>query len=177
VSFLLVAVFSCPAWAGGKTAVPELTLEHQHPSGSFSFRTPEGWKVQPITNDGLEAWGGALGVRFRFELGEQGIDSWHANCIDDGLAPLPQADPGRKFDYEYVGGLFIDRRMLDTAHNTRYDAAVHGHRDWHQRTLTLVGAGQTMCIIAYAPQGAWRSRKSGAKATLDAVVGSVTFHR
>jgi hypothetical protein len=178
VSVLFVAVFSCSSWAGEKApAVPELTLEHKHPSGSFSFRTPEGWKVQPSVNDELEAWGGELGVRFRFKLGEDGLDALHADCIDEGLAPLSQADPGRRFDYEYVGGIFADRRVLDTAHSMRYDTAVHGVRDWHQRTLTLVGAGQSMCIIAYAPSAAWKGKKSAAKATLNAVMSSVTFPR
>ena len=178
MSVLFVAVFSCASWAGEKApAVPELTLEHKHPSGSFSFRTPEGWKVQPTVNEGLEAWGGELGVRFRFKLGEDGLDALHADCIDDGLAPLAQADPGRRFDYEFVGGIFADRRVLDTAHSMRYDTAVHGTRDWHQRTLTLVGGGQSMCIIAYAPQAAWKAKKSAAKATLNAVMSSVTFPR
>ena len=95
-------------------------------------------------------------MRFRFKQLEEGIDSWHADCIDDGLAPLAAADPGRRFDYEYVGGIFADRRVLDTGHSMRYDAAVHGHRDWHQRTLTLVGGGQSMCIMAYAPQAGQR---------------------
>lgn len=176
MSVLVVAVFSCPAWAGGKSAVPALTLEHQHPNGSFTFRTPEGWTVKPIANEGLEAWGGELGLRFTVQPGEQGLDSLHAACIDEGLAPLADMDPYRHYEYEYVGGLFADRRVLDTAHTVRYDAPVHGHRDWHQRTLTLVGGGQSLCIMAYAPTESWKG-KSTAKAVLNAVMGSVTFHR
>lgn len=176
VSLFAVAFFTCPAWAGGKAAVPELTLEHRHPLGNFSFRTPEGWVVKPILNDGLEAWGGDLGVRFIFQQGENGIDALHAVCIDEGLAPLADTDPGRRYEYEYVGGLFADRRVLDTAHTMRYDAAFHGTRDWHQRTLTLVGGGQSLCVIGYAPKAAWK-KGSEARTVLNAVMASLTFRR
>ena len=40
--------------------------------------------------------------------------------------------------------------------------------------LTIVGAGQTLCIMTYAPALVWKKSEE-ARALLDAVVGSITF--
>ena len=43
-----------------------------------------------------------------------------------------------------------------------------------QRNITIVGAGQTLCIMTYAPALVWKKSEE-ARALLDAVVGSITF--
>lgn len=177
VSVLALVALPAAAWAGGKPiAAPPLTLEHKHPSGAFSFRTPEGWKVQAVSADALEAWKDDLGVRFLYREGEYGYDSLHASCILEGLASSSAAEPHLKYEYDYIGGLLGDRRVLDSAHAMRYDAAVHGHRHWRQRTVTVVGGGLSLCIMGYAPVARWKSAPE-ARTVLDAVMASVTFSR
>jgi hypothetical protein len=173
--FALMVLSGSPAWAGRKPiAPPPLTLEHHHASGAFSFRTPEGWTVGSSASGALEAWSGDLGVRFVYSQGEAGYDSLHATCILEGLASPSAAEPRLKYEYEYVGGVLGNRRVLDSAHSIRYDEAVHGHREWRQRTVTVVGGGLSLCVMSYAPTGLG-SKTAEARAVLDAVMGSITF--
>lgn len=175
----LLALFLLPgpAWAGKKTtAPPPLPIEHRHASGAFTFRTPEGWTVEPGASGELEAWGGDLGVRFLFSNGEAGYDSLHATCIMSGLAPGSAAEPQFKYEYEYLSGLLGDRRVLDSAHTVRYDEAQHGHRDWRQRTVTIVGGGLSLCVMSYAPRALWK-KTPDARVLLDSVLASLTFRR
>jgi hypothetical protein len=177
VSLLALAMFPAPVWAGRKPIVPPpLTLEHRHPSGAFNFKTPDGWKVGAASPDAFEAWNGELGVRFLYHQGESGLDSLHATCILEGLAPLGASEPRLKYEYEYVGGVIGNRRVLDSAHSMRYDEAVRGGRDWHQRTVTVVGGGESVCVMSYAPATAWKKRPE-VRAVLEAVMGSLTFSR
>lgn len=175
VSLLALTVLSSSAWAGGKpVAPPALTVEHRHPSGAFSFKTPPGWTVNTTPSEALEAWGGDLGIRFLYREGEYGYDSLHADCILEGLSPSSAAEPMFRYEYEYMGGLIGERRVLDSAHSVRYDEAVHGHRHWRQRTVTVVGGGASLCVMSYAPRATWK-KKADARALLDAVMGSLTF--
>lgn len=174
VSLLALTALSSPAWAGGKPAAPPaLTVEHQHPSGAFSFKTPSGWTVTQASG-ALEAWGGDLGIRFLYREGEYGYDSLHADCILEGLSPSSAAEPQLRYEYEYIGGLIGERRVLDSAHAVRYDAAVHGHREWRQRTVTVVGRGVSLCVMSYAPRSIWK-KEAAARAVLEAVMASLTF--
>jgi hypothetical protein len=177
VSLLALAMLPGLAWAGRKpVAPPSLTLEHRHPSGAFTFRTPEGWQVAATPSGLMEAWSGDLGVRFDYQEGENGYDSLHATCILEGLSPAASAEPHFRYEYEYMGGLIGERRVLDTAHAVRYDGPVHGHRDWRQRTVTVVGGGLSLCVMSYAPTDVWKKTPQ-ARAVLDAVMGSLTFSR
>ena len=177
MSLLALVMLPAPTWAGKKEiAPPPLTLEHRHPSGAFTFRTPEGWKVQTLANGEIDAWGGDLGVRFAYQEGEVGYDGLHATCLLDSLAPMALADPRLTYEYEYMGGLIGDRRVLDSAQLFRYDDAVRGHREWRQRTVTVVGGGLSLCVMGYAPTAMWK-KTPGARATLDAVMGSLTFSK
>ena len=56
----------------------------------------------------------------------------------------------------------------------RYDSAIQGHQEWRQRNLTVVGAGQSLCIIVYVPAQVWKKSKAS-RALADAVVTSVTL--
>jgi hypothetical protein len=179
---VLLMVALCPeiGLAGGKAPVmlPTLTVEHQHPSGAFFFRTPEGWKVQPSPADpsALEAWGGDLGLRFLYRAGEAGYDSLHANCMLERLAGPMDTEPQVKYEYEYVGGVIGSRRALDSAFFVRYDQPRHGHRDWRQRTVTVVGQGDSLCVMSYVPRETWKSSPPS-RALVDSVLASVTFRR
>ena len=55
-----------------------------------------------------------------------------------------------------------------------YDSAVHGHKEWRQRNVTVVGGGHSLCAISYAPAPLWKKSKE-TRALLDAVLASVTL--
>jgi hypothetical protein len=178
VAAFAVAVPVGVASAGRKVPPPPpLPLEHTHPSGAFTFRTPEGWTLAPPTgrSDIMEVWGGDLGVRFLFRNGEEGYDTFHEVCKFERLAGPMDMSPQVRYEYEYIGGPIGDRRALDSAFEVTYDKAVHGHRVWRHRTLSVVGAGQSLCAVSYAPLAAAKSPKK--RAMLDAVLASVTFRR
>ena len=48
---------------------------------------------------------------------------------------------------------------LDSAFVVRYDAPVEGSAAWRQRNLTIVGGGESLCVIGYAPLPAWKKSK------------------
>lgn len=178
-AFLAVSLWPGSAWAGKKSppVPPPLPLEHKHPTGAFTFRTPEGWTVapSPANPDMLETGdGGDFMVRFRYRAGQDGLDTVHVDCMLERLAGPMATDPHVKYEYDFRGRVIADRVALDSAFVVRYDAPFHGQRDWRQRNLTIVGGGQTLCIMAYAPALVWKKSQE-ARALLDAVVGSVTF--
>lgn len=182
---LVRAVFMvalCPGilLAGRKAPEPPplLSVEHQHASGAFAFRTPQGWKVQPslAKPDAMEAWGGDLGLRFVYRAGEAGYDALHADCMLEWLAGPMDTEPRIKYEYEFVGGVVGNRRALDSAYVVRYDHPRHGHREWRQRTVTVVGQGDSLCVITYVPRQLWKSSPPS-RALVESVLGSVTFRR
>jgi hypothetical protein len=83
---------------------------------------------------------------------------------------FPQVD----YEYDFVGGEVGGRKALDSAFVVHYDAAVEGHRDWRQRNLTVVGGGESVCVIAYAPLPVWKKSKP-ARNLLTSVVASIEF--
>jgi hypothetical protein len=173
---LLVLAAGPAASAGKKAESPPLSLRHAHPSGAFSFRTPESWRVSstPSAPETLEAGGDDLLVRFTYRSGETGYDALHAVCMLERLAGPMETSGDVRYEYDYVGGPVGELRALDSVFTVRYDAPVRGHEEWRQRTLTVVGNGMSLCINAYAPARLWK--KSGqARALLDAVVTSVEF--
>jgi hypothetical protein len=165
------------AAAGEKAAPPELSREHLHPSGSFSFRTPEDWSVQPSpTNpNALEAGGGTLLVRFLYRADEPGFDSLHVTCMVERLAGAMAMHPQVKYEYDFLSGpVGNNHRALDSAFVVTYDEPILGHKQWRQRNVTLVGGGESLCIIAYSPLTMWK-KSPATRALLDAVVASLTL--
>ena len=47
-----------------------------------------------------------------------------------------------------------------------------GVRDWRQRNLTVVGGGESLCVIGYAPAADWKKSKE-TRRLLEAVLASV----
>lgn len=172
---LLTALLPAAAWAGKKHPPPDLSQEHVHASGAFSVRTPESWVLRSSSPEMLEVWGQGMGVRFVFRGEEAGYDSLHATCMLERLAGPMETEPQVAYEYDFVEGPFADRRLLDSAFSVSYDRPVRGHRQWRQRNVTIVGAGESLCVVAYAPLPLWR-RSSQARAVMNAVLGSVTFH-
>ena len=113
-------------------------------------------------------------VRFLYRRGEGGIDTTHVDCMLERLAGPMHTEPQVKYEYDFRGGVLANRAALDSAFVVRYDAPIRGQKDWRQRNLTLVGEGETICIMTYAPVPVWK-KSMEARSLLDAVLGSVTF--
>jgi hypothetical protein len=174
----LVGGGTSPTLAGKKSRPepPPLTQDHKHPSGAFTFRTPDGWSVRPTdpATGILEVAGGDLMVRFLYRAGEIGLDSLHVDCMDVRLAPPMETEPQVKYEYDFVGGPVADRRALDSAFLVNYDNPIQGHRAWRQRNVTIVGGGHSLCVMTYVPAAVWK-KSPQARATVDSILGSVTF--
>ena len=175
---MLAAVgVSVPLFAAGRDVIPPaLETEHTSPSGAFTFRTPAGWVVESSTGpETVNASGSGVRVRFVHRPGEHGYDSLHGACMLERLAPPIETSPVIKYEYDYIGGdIGNDQRALDSAFTIRYDGAVHGHKEWRQRNVTVVGGGHSLCAVSYAPASVWKKSKE-ARVLLDAVLASVTM--
>ena len=172
---LVAACAPVPAGAARKPdQAPVLDTEHASPSGAITFRTPAGWAVDARGGDPetVDATGDGVRVRFVHRPGEHGYDSLHGSCMLERLAPAAEISPVIRYEYDFVGASFGDRRALDSAFVVRYDAPVDGHKEWRQRNVTIVGAGSSLCAISYAPAGRWK-KSSATRALLDGVLGSV----
>lgn len=175
---VLLAVF-VPVFAAAakpEETPPALTREHLHPSGAFTYRTPEDWQVavSPTNPNAVETGGGGVLVRFIYRDGENGYDSLHVDCMLERLAPEMEQEPRIRYEYDFVGGVVGDRRVLDSAFEVRYLKPIGGYTQWRQRNVTLVGAGQSICAISYAPVPIWKKSKA-VRALLDAVLMSLVF--
>jgi hypothetical protein len=174
---LLVMLLPVASLAAKREAPPpDLPSEHVHPSGAFTFRTPRDWQVvvSPKDPNAVETGGGGLLVRFIFRAGEDGFDSLHVDCMLERLAPEMEQEPRVRYEYDFLSGVVGNRRVLDSAFEVRYLKPIGGYTTWRQRNVTLVGAGQSLCAISYAPAPVWKKSKE-ARALLDAVLSSVTF--
>ena len=154
---------------------PVLDTLHTSPSGAFSIRTPAGWAVegggdQPET---LNAAGSGLRVRIVYRSGEHGFDSLHGACMLERLSPPENVSPEVRYEYDFVGGSFGERRALDSAFVVKYDSPVFGYKQWRQRNLTVVGMGSSICAISFAPLPLWK-KSHEVRDLLDAVLGSVS---
>jgi hypothetical protein len=63
---------------------------------------------------------------------------------------------------------------MDSAFTVTYDAPIDGHTQWRQQNLTVVGKGESVCVIAHAPKSVWKKSKA-ARNLLTAIVGSIGF--
>jgi hypothetical protein len=174
---LATLLLAGPAWAGrAPVQAPPLPAEHAHPTGAFTFRTPADWKVVAVADrpEVTEAWGGGMGVRFVYQPGENGLDALHITCMLERLAAPMDMEPRVRYEYDFVGGAFGPARALDSAFAVRYDKPVQGHRDWRQRSLTVVGAGHSLCASTYVPAPVW-NKSAEVRALADAVLASVSL--
>jgi hypothetical protein len=172
-----LAIFLSPALgvAGGKVLpAPALTDEHRNPTGNVTFLTPPDWNVTVKDDTRIDAWGPDVGLRLVERQGEQGLDSFHVDCMMERLAPPMETEPQVKYEYDFIGGVVNNHRALDSAFAVRYDKEVRGHRQWRQRNVTLVGNGRSLCVVAYAPAAQWK-KSAESRALLDAVLKSVTI--
>jgi hypothetical protein len=173
----LAVASSAPAGAGDKVLAPaELPAVHMNASSTIRFHTPADWTVKSVPGQPeiTEARGGGLLLRILRRDGELGLDSLHVDCMLSRLAPETQSDPRVEYEYDFVSEGAGDRRVLDSAFVVHYDAPIAGSRDWRQRNLTIVGGGESLCVIGFAPLPAWKKSKP-LRRLLDAVIASVEF--
>jgi hypothetical protein len=178
VIFVCLMLFPAPAGAGKKDVPvpPPLVSEHTNASKTLTFRTPAGWLVEAGSGQPelTEARGDGLLVRILRREGELGLDSLHAECMLVRLAGAMDTSPQVDYEFDFVGGVVGERRALDSAFVVHYDAPIEGHRDWRQRNLTVVGEGESVCVVAYAPLPVWKKSKP-ARNLLTSIVESIRF--
>ncbi len=160
--------------AGEKVEVPPLSEAHASASDTVRFHTPVGWTVKTIPGmpEITEARGGGLLLRVLFRDREVGLDTLHVDCMLVRLAPENQGEPNVDDEYDFVSGPLGNRRALDSAFVVRYDQPIDGSRLWRQRNLSVVGEGESVCIIGYGPMPATRKSKP-LRRLLDAVMASI----
>jgi hypothetical protein len=153
-----------------------LASEHWNGSRTVSIRTPATWAARSEAGppEVIETRGDGLIVRVLRREGELGLDSLHVECMLVRLTGPMDAFPQVDYEYDFLGGEVGARRALDSAFVVHYDEPVEGHRDWRQRNLTVVGEGESVCVVAYAPLSAWKKSKP-ARNLLTSVVESIRF--
>lgn len=175
--FAFLLMVAVPLGAGTPMpSGPALPSEHRNASESFRFRTPSSWVVATLREgpEVLEARGGGVLVRFLYRKQEAGYDSMHADCMLERLAGEMDTAPEVKYEYDFISWTDGPLRALDSAFAVNYDRPVLGHRQWRQRNLTVVGDGQSLCVITYCPSIVWK-KSADTRALLENVVRSVEF--
>jgi len=179
VGFACLLLLPTSVGAGKKKDPPApvpLPSEHWNESRTVGMRTPEAWTVrlEPGPPEVLETRGDSLVVRVLRREGELGLDSLHVECMLVRLAAAMDTFPQVDYEYDFVSGEIAGRRALDSVFVVHYDDPVEGYRDWRQRNLTVVGEGESVCAIAYAPLPVWKKSKP-ARNLLTSVVESIRF--
>jgi hypothetical protein len=170
-------LLSTPVLAGSPPP-PQLTQEHAHSSGVFTFKTPSGWQLEPVkgNKEALDAFGDNVRVRFVYHVGDMGFDIAHSTCMLERLAGSMEMRAAVSYDYDFLSGQLGPYQALDSAFVVTYDRPIGGYNEWHQRNLTLVGQQESLCLIAYAPLKLYKKKSSGVRVLLDAVLNSVNLH-
>jgi hypothetical protein len=164
------------AHAAKKPTAAPLVETHKYPGGAFTFQTPAGWKDGAVAGnpEALQSSDGQSILRFVYHPQEVGYDSLHAVCMLERLAGPMETQPQVFYEYDFVSWVAADRRVLDSAFEVSYDQPVQGSKSWRQRNLTMVGGGESLCIVSYVPIKEWR-KSASLRATIDEIVKSVTF--
>ena len=167
-----------PVLAAGqkKDAVPALTEEHWNASKTLQFKTPAGWTVKDTPGDPeqTEARGDGMILRLVRRQSEFGLDSLHVECMLLRLAGPMETSPNVNYEYDFIGGEIAGRRALDSAFVVEYDEPQDGERKWRQRNLTLVGNGESVCLVTYVPNRTWK-KYTWARKLLTSLVESVKW--
>jgi hypothetical protein len=171
---LLLAVV--PA-GGGEDVQSSLVAEHSNAAGTLTLTTPADWVVEsdPGQPEVTEARGGSLIVRILRREGELGLDSYHVQCMAERLSDPMKVDPHVDYEYDFLEGHLGERRILDSAFVVRYDEAIEGYTEWRQRSVTVVGGGESLCVLGMAPRPVWKKSKED-RALLKAVMASIRFN-
>ena len=175
---ILASLVALPAGlaAGEKIVIKPLAQEHWNSSRTLRFKTPEGWLVQNTSGqvELTEARGDGMRLRLVRWPMDMGLDSTHAECMLQRLAGPMETSLDVRYEYDFVGGEIGERRALDSAFVVEYDAVIDGDKKWRQRNLTVVGAGESVCIITYVRNGLFK-KYTAVRKFLTSLVEGVTF--
>ena len=175
---ILASLVALPAVlaAGEKIVIKPLAQEHWNSSRTLRFKTPEGWLVQNTSGqvELTEARGDGMRLRLVRWPMDMGLDSTHAECMLQRLAGPMETSLDVRYEYDFVGGEMGERRALDSAFVVEYDAVIDGDKKWRQRNLTVVGAGESVCIITYVRNGLFKKYTTVRK-FLTSLVEGVSF--
>jgi hypothetical protein len=159
---------------GGEDLQSRLVAEHTNAAGTLTLKTPADWAFESRAGqpEVTEVRGGPLLIRILRREGELGLDSYHVQCMAERLSDPMKADPHVDYEYDFLEGWVGERHVLDSAFVVRYDEAVEGHAEWRQRCMTVVGGGESLCVIGMAPRQVWKKSKKD-RALLEAVMASI----
>ena len=151
-----------------------LVAEHRNAAGTFTLKTPVDWVVESRAGqpEVTEARGGGLVFRIVRRVGELGLDSWHVQCLLERLASPMMTHPQVDYEYDFRQGWIGERQAMESAFVVHYDEEIDGHHDWRQRNVTVIGGGESLCLIGMAPRRVWKKSKKD-RALLEAVMTSV----
>jgi hypothetical protein len=127
-----------------------------------------------VSPEVMQAQGDSIVVRFLHRGEESGYDSLHVDCMQERLGNPLEAEPQVEYEYDFVSAVFGARRALDSAFRVRYDHPVLGFTEWRQRNITLVGMGESLCVVANCPMKLWK-KSPETRALLDRVLSSITL--
>jgi hypothetical protein len=156
---MLLSLGGRRAAAGDKA--PALTSVFAHPSGAFRVRTPAGWMAGKVT-ERPEIWqltGDEIVIRFFYRNDDAGFDGLHISCMNEHLLNAMEVSPKIKYEHDFLQGNRWGRRVLDSAFIVQYDRPVLGHREWRQHNVTIVGNGQSLCVVSHCPLVVWKRSK------------------
>jgi hypothetical protein len=173
VAALLLLLTAPHVRSGPPPSPPPLPSEHSAAGGAFTFRTPEDWQVGTPDPDTVEAKAAGFRVRFHYQPSEIGFDGLHVACMMDRPVKETVQFARVNFDYDFASGEIGERRVLDSAFFLSYDDPVEGHREWRQRNVTVVGKGESLCVVVHCPTKLWKRQEN--RLLLDAIVRSVSF--
>jgi hypothetical protein len=148
--------------------------DYWHPSGAFHMTIPGGWTAEAVKGrpEALDLSGDGFFVRLIYRSGENGYDALHGICLMERLQD--DADIDLRYEYDYEEASYGTRRSLDSAFTVQYEKPIQGHKKWRQRNLTIVGGGQSLCLVANAPASVWKNSRK-ARSLLKGVLESVKF--
>jgi hypothetical protein len=178
VALACLTVFAASGGADERESLVDdrLAVRHETAGGTLVVSTPEDWVFE--TRGGqpevTETRGGGLVVRIVRREGELGLDAWHVQCMEERLAGPMKAHPHVQYEYDFRQGWIGDRQALDSAFVVQYDEEIGGHKDWRQRNVSVVGGGESLCLIGMAPRRVWKKSKEDRK-LLEAVLTSIRF--
>ena len=159
----------------GEESAGPLVAEHKNAAETLVVRTPDDWAFE--TKAGIpevsEARSGD-GLIFRIvrREGELGLDSWHVQCMLERLAGPMVTHPQVDYEYDFRQGWIGERQAMESAFIVHYDEKIEGHRDWRQRNVTVIGGGESLCLIGMAPRRVWKKSRE-ARELLEAVMTGV----
>ncbi len=177
VIFASLLALPAAALAGDKPVVPPLAQDHWNGSQTLRFKTPEGWLVSNTSGQQVEvtdARGDGMRLRLLRWSAEMGLDSTHIDCMLQRLAGPMETSLDVRYEYDFVGGEVDGRRVLDSAFVVEYDAVIDGDKKWRQRNLTIVGKGESVCIVTYVRNSLWK-KSTPARKLLTSLAESVKW--